>query len=175
MTDYTCKYPHARKEHRCDWCCGTIEKGEQYCNCTIFDGTPAHICLHMECQYCDSEYKKLIDMDQDEGVTSWGIRGKPWTTEEEREMKDKVTDPRYSPYCPWCMISAWWDVKMPKPGKELVAHCPVCDRNFFVEMMNNYSVRYKKISRVEECLSPPPMSPELMVLAEGMMGEVKNA
>jgi hypothetical protein len=128
----------------------------------------------MECEYCDSQYKKLINMDQDEGVTSWGIRGKPWTTEEEREMKDKVTEPKYTPYCPWCMIQAWWDIRHPKDFGEIVAHCPVCDRDFFVEMMNNCYVRYKKISRIEECLSPPPMSPELMALAEGMRGEVLN-
>jgi transcription elongation factor Elf1 len=101
----------------------------------------------MECQYCDSRYKKLIGMDQDEGVYSCGIRGKPWTTEEERDMKDKITKVGHYPCCPHCMISAWWNVRLPKCGEEIVAKCPVCEQNFFVERFKDYTLTYKKISR----------------------------
>lgn len=58
----------ARKEHRCDWCCEKILKGEVYdWSKHIYDGYLYEWKTHKKCSYISSELWTYIDPD--EGMT----------------------------------------------------------------------------------------------------------
>lgn len=61
------KTPIARKQHRCDYCGGTIEKGEKYQNDTIvYDGDVYTWKSHLHCMALTSE---MWDYKTDEGLS----------------------------------------------------------------------------------------------------------
>ena len=55
-------HPVARKPHRCDWCGGIIEKGEEYVRNTLkYDNeAPYDWCSHKDCE----EIVRVLDMSQ---------------------------------------------------------------------------------------------------------------
>lgn len=55
-------HPVARKPHRCDWCGGIIEKGEQYVRHTLkYENEPPYDwCSHKDCD----EIVGVLDMSQ---------------------------------------------------------------------------------------------------------------
>lgn len=60
------KTPIARKQHRCDYCSGIIEKGEKYQNDTIvFDGSIYTWKSHLHCMHLTSE---MHGYETDEGL-----------------------------------------------------------------------------------------------------------
>lgn len=61
------KKPIARKQHRCNFCRGIIEKGEKYHNDTIvFDGSIYTWKSHLHCMSLSSE---MYDYQTDEGLS----------------------------------------------------------------------------------------------------------
>ena len=54
----------ARKEHRCDECRETIQKGEPYLFVSGIFGGPF---THKECQYCQKDRQRIIEHELSEG------------------------------------------------------------------------------------------------------------
>lgn len=60
------RYPVARKQHKCNFCGGTIEKGEKYDCCTIsFDGSIYTWKSHL---YCSALTAEMDGYETDEGL-----------------------------------------------------------------------------------------------------------
>lgn len=55
----------ARKQHRCDYCCGVIEKGEEYeWSKNIYDGTIYEWKNHIKCGFLVSQLWDYADPDE---------------------------------------------------------------------------------------------------------------
>lgn len=60
--------PKAKKQHKCNYCNGTIEVGEVYSRSThVYDGDLYEWKSHDKCQFLASELRMFEDVD--EGVT----------------------------------------------------------------------------------------------------------
>lgn len=60
----------ARKEHSCDWCNGTIQKGEKYnYQRFLFDGEFCEWRAHLKCQKAMSAIWDYVNPD--EGMNAW--------------------------------------------------------------------------------------------------------
>lgn len=81
----------ARKPHRCKWCEEPIESGTRYYFQVIKYDDVYELKYHPECIDALSQYFKAMEIDNDDnGYCPRGIRGKPWTVEEDAEVEKKL-------------------------------------------------------------------------------------